>query len=84
MFKLQCGIMVLRVPLWYSGLRIGVAVSCGVGRRRSSNLVVLWLWCRLAAAAPIRSLAWELPSAAGAALKSKKKKEIFTCGVKTL
>ena len=31
-----------------------------------------WLWCRLAAAAPIPPLAWELPYAAGVALKSKK------------
>ena len=29
-----------------------------------------WLWCRLAAAAPIRPLAWEPPYAKGAALKS--------------
>ena len=33
------------------------------------------LWCRPAAAAPIRLLAWELPYAAGTALKSKKKKK---------
>ena len=33
----------------------------------------LWLWCRLTDAAPFRPLAWELPYAAGAALKSKKK-----------
>ena len=33
---------------------------------------LLWLWWRPAAAAPIRSLAWELPHAAGAALKRKK------------
>ena len=29
----------------------------------------LWLWHRLAAVAPIRPLAWELPYAADAALK---------------
>ena len=28
--------------------------------------VLLWLWCRLAAAAPIGALAWELPYAVGA------------------
>ena len=33
---------------------------------------LLWLWCRLAAVAPIQPLAWELPCAAGAALKSEK------------
>ena len=35
---------------------------------------LLWLWCRLAAAAPIRLLAWELPYAWGVALKVKKNK----------
>ena len=33
----------------------------------------LWLWRRLAATAPILSLAWELSYAACAALNSKKK-----------
>ena len=37
------------------------------------DLVLLWLWCRLAATALIRPLAWEPPHAVGAALKSKKK-----------
>ena len=32
-----------------------------------------WLWCRPAAVAPIRPLAWEHPYAVGAALKKKKK-----------
>ena len=44
------------------------------GQRCRSDLAFLWLWCRPAAAAPIRPLAWELPYAAGAALKKKKKK----------
>jgi len=35
--------------------------------------VLLWLRCRPAAAAPIQPLGWELPYAAGAALKRKKK-----------
>ena len=33
------------------------------------DLVLLWLWCRPAAVAPIRPLVWELPCAVGAALK---------------
>ena len=38
--------------------------------------MLLWLWCRLAAAAAlIQSLAWELPYAADMALKSKKRKQ---------
>ena len=35
---------------------------------------LLWLWHRPAAAAPIQPLAWELPYAAGVAIKGKKKK----------
>ena len=52
-----------------------MAMSCGVGRRRSSGLVFLWLWCRLAAVAPVRPLAWEPPYAIGAALKDKTKEQ---------
>ena len=40
----------------------------------SSDLALLWLWHRLAAATLIQPLAWELPFAAGAALNSKKNK----------
>ena len=36
---------------------------------------LLWLWRRLAAATPIRPLAWEFPYAMGAGLKKKKKKK---------
>ena len=46
-----------------------LAVSCGVGRRCGLDLVLLWLWHRLAATAPIRPLDWEPPYARGAALK---------------
>jgi len=31
----------------------GIAVNCGVGRRRGSDPVVVWLWRRPAAAGPI-------------------------------
>ena len=47
----------------------GVAVSCGVGRRCSSDPTLLWLWCRPAAAALIDTSPRELPSALSAALK---------------
>ena len=50
-------------------------MSCGVGHRCGSDLVLLWLWHRLAATALIRPLAWE-SLAWGVALKSKKKKKI--------
>ena len=44
-------------------------------RRHSSDPVLLWLWCRLAAVAPLPSLAWEPPCAMGAALEKKRKKQ---------
>ena len=47
---------------------------CGVGGRCGSDLALLWLWCRPAAVAPSRLLAWEPPYATGVALKKKKKK----------
>ena len=65
-------------------------MSCGVGHRRGSDLVWLWLWHRLGAAALIRPLAWEPPYATGMALKGQKtkkekrkekeKKELSACG----
>ena len=39
------------------------------------DLVLLWLWHRLAATAPIRPLAWEPPHEAGEALEKKTKEE---------
>ena len=50
-------------------------MSCGVGCRRNSDLVLLQLWRRLAAVALICPLAWEPPYAMSIALKSKKKKK---------
>ena len=47
-------------------------MSCGVDRRCGSDLALLWLWCRLAAIAPIVPLAWEPPCAEGVALKRQK------------
>ena len=52
-------------------------MSCSVGHRHGSDPVLLWLWCRPVATAPIRPLAWEPPHAAGAALKDKKTKKKF-------
>ena len=49
-------------------------MSCGVGCGQGSDLVLLWLWCRPAAAAPISPLAWEPYYAVGVALKRPKKK----------
>ena len=46
-------------------------MSCGVGCRCSSDLVLLWLWSKPAATTPIGPLAWEPPYAVGVALKKK-------------
>ena len=46
-----------------------------MARRHGSNLALLWLWYRLAAVAPIGSLACEPSYALGAALKRKKAKK---------
>ena len=51
-----------------------IAVSCGVDRRCGSDPVLLWLWRRPVAAAPIGPLAWEPPYAMGAALEKAKDK----------
>ena len=48
-------------------------MSCGVGRRCGSDPALLWLWRRPAAAALIRSLAWEPPYVLNVALKKEKK-----------
>ena len=51
-----------------------------MGRRHGSDPALLWLWCRMVATAPFGPLAWELPYAAGAALKRQKgKKQKIKC-----
>ena len=44
-------------------------MNCGIGCRHSSDPVLLWLWHKLAATAPIRPLAWAPPYAVDVALK---------------
>ena len=50
-------------------------MSCGPGLRHSSDPALLWLWCRPAAVALIRPLAWEPPYAPCVALKKQKEDE---------
>ena len=50
---------------WVKGS--GSALSCGVCHTHGLDLVWLWLWRRLAPAALILPLAWELPYAVGMA-----------------
>ena len=60
------------------GLRIRLAESCGIGLRHGFDPALLWLWCRLEAAAPIQLLAWEPPYAVDAFLKKEKKIQFKT------
>ena len=55
-----------------NGLGSGIAMSCGVGPRGSSDLV---FQCRLATVAPIGHLAWEPPNAVSMTLTKKAKKK---------
>ena len=59
-------------------------MSCGVGCRRGSDPVLLWLWHRLVATALIGSLAWEPPYAMGAAqeMAKRQKKKVYSAIVK--
>ena len=50
-------------------------MSYGVACRLGSDPMLLWLWHRLAAKAPLRPLAWEPPYATGVALEKGKKKK---------
>ena len=52
-------------------------MSCGVGHRCGLDLVLLWLWCGLAAVAQTRHLVWETPYVMGAALKRQKKIKFY-------
>ena len=47
-------------------------MSCGVGCKYGLDLALLWLWCRPAAAALTRPIAWEPPYVMGEALKDKR------------
>ena len=51
-------------------------MSCGVGHRRSLDSAWPWLWCRPAAVALIRPVAWEPPDATSVALKKRYKKKV--------
>ena len=50
-------------------------MSCDVGCRHGLDPVLLWLWCRPAATALIRPLAWKPPYAAEAALEVAKRQK---------
>ena len=56
-------------------------MSCGVGFRCSSVLVLLWLWHRPAAVDPIKPLAWRSSTCCGCGPKKKKRKKRNSCYV---
>ena len=62
----------------------GVSMSCGVGCKCGSDLVLLWLWHRPVAIALIQPLAWEPPYATGAAQEKKKKSRFLMIEFKFL
>ena len=54
-------------------------MSCGVGLRRGSDLVVLWLWYRTASTAlmqPLQPLTWGSAYTMGRPYKDKKKDDL--------
>ena len=56
-------------------------MSYGVDHRLGSDLELLWLWGRLAAAALIGPLNWTFPNAAGVALKREKDVNLHDLGL---
>ena len=69
--------MMLRVQslALLSGLRIWSCCELWCRSQTQLGSHVLWLWCRPAATAQIRPLAWEPAYAVGAALEKAKKKK---------
>ena len=64
----------VRSLAFLSGLRIQCAMRCGIGHRHGSVSALLWLWCRSAAVALNRHLAWKLPYGPK---ETKKKKKVM-------
>ena len=76
----ELDIVSLRMCIWsltsLSGLKVQLLLKvCGVDCRNTSDLLLLWLWCRPEAVALIQPPDWELHYAAGVAIKKKKKKK---------
>ena len=65
--------MIPGLAQWVKGY--GITTTFGVGARCASELVLLLLWHRSAAAALFQHQAWEIPYAASAAVKIKRKKK---------
>ena len=60
------------IPALTQWVKDQASVSYRIGHRRGLDLALPWLWCRLAAIAPIRSLAQELPLCCRCSPKNQK------------
>ena len=73
----QIQLVSMRMQVWslafLSGLRIQCCCELWCRSQTGLDPMLLWLWCRPAAAGPIQLLAWEFPYASSVALKSKNK-----------
>ena len=77
-------VLVQRKPIWLVSMRMQIPSLGSIPGLAQwvGDLVLLWLWCRPAAVAPIRPLAWEIPYATGAPLnKTKRNFFFFFCSV---
>ena len=75
---LRAWLVSMRMRVWsrtsLSGLRIWCFRELGYrSKMQLTSWVAALLWCKLAPAAPIQPLTWELPYATGGALRSKTK-----------
>ena len=78
MYFLIIKVFVSEFPLWLRGKKTRLVSMRIAGlipglAQWVKDLALPWLWCRLAAAAPIWLLAWQPPCVTGAAPKRQKK-----------
>ena len=66
----RCGAVEMNAPSIHEDVGSIPGLDQWVDRRCSLDPALLWLWCRPVDVALIQPLAWELPHAVGAALKS--------------
>ena len=75
--RLRTWLVSIRMPVWSLALLSGLRI--GVRRRCTSDLGLLWLWCRLPVAALIWPLFWERPYASVVPSPPQKKRRRKKC-----